>query len=407
MNTGSSKYIQVIENIHRELMTSELSGSIGLHSGTSGIALFFAYYDRVIRQTNEASQRVIDILEYNIAQIDSGNLQHTICSGISGFGWLCEHLRQIGMLDKEDIEFLDDLDPFLYKQMMLNIKDGNYDFLHGALGVGTYFLSRFNKKEVHGYLNDLLIELEKSAIVCENGTAKWMSVLKIETGEKGYNISLSHGMSSIAAFLSRLYQLNFETERVSELLTRTMTYILDQITYTQGSISYFPSYSKESSAGNHFSRLGWCYGDLGIACVLRNVATILKNKELEDAAIQILLHTSKRRDLQINAVIDAGLCHGSAGIAHIFWILYMNTQIQEFSEAADYWLNVTMQMATYLDGLCGFKAYRTEEYGGPVKSEALLDGIAGIGLALLSQLNRDETAWNECLMLSQDDVKIR
>jgi len=43
------------------------------------------------------------------------------------------------MLDKEDIIFLDDLDPFLYKKMIIDIKRGNYDFLHGALGVATYF----------------------------------------------------------------------------------------------------------------------------------------------------------------------------------------------------------------------------------------------------------------------------
>jgi len=47
---SSSKYIQVIEDIHKELMTCELSENIGLHSGTPGIALFLAYYDRIIKQ---------------------------------------------------------------------------------------------------------------------------------------------------------------------------------------------------------------------------------------------------------------------------------------------------------------------------------------------------------------------
>lgn len=400
MATNSSKYLQIIENIHDVLVTSELSNNIGLHGGTSGIALFLAYYDRIIRKENEVSQRVIDILEHNIKQIESGKLQHTICSGISGFGWLCEHLRQLGMLGREDIEFLDDLDPFLYQQMMIDIKGGNYDFLHGALGVGTYFLSRFDKKEVPEYLNDLLTELEKSAIECENGEVKWISVLKQETGEKGFNISLSHGMSSIAAFLVRLYQLNFETERVERLLTKTMIYILDQITYTEGSVSYFPSYSKESSTGNHFSRLGWCYGDLGIAYVLWEAAIVLKNKEWEEIAIQILLHNSKRRDLQINVINDAGLCHGSAGVAHIFWSLYQNTRLEIFRETTDYWLDITMQMAKYEDGLAGYKAYYSEEKGGSANSDSLIEGISGIGLAFLSHIKDNEVAWGECFMLT-------
>ena len=224
-------------------------------------------------------------------------------------------------------------------------------------------------------------------------------MLNYETGEKGYNISLSHGMASIAAFFIRLHQLNFETERVGRLLTQVITYILDQITYTEGSGSYFPSYSKKSNALNFNSRLGWCYGDLGIAHVLWQAAVSLKNKEWEDTAIQILLHNSNRRDLQKNDIMDAGLCHGSAGVAHIFWNLYLNTRVQKFQETTDYWLNITMQMEKYTEGSAGFMAWRTEKLGGFVKSDSLLEGIAGIGLVLLSHLNSNETGWDECFML--------
>jgi len=358
---SSSKYIQVIEDINSVLRTSELSGNIGLHIGTSGIALFLAYYDRIIQQKKEVSQRVLDILEHNVKQINSGFRQHTICSGISGFGWLCEHLRKLGMLDRGYIEFLDDLDPFLYQQMINDMKNGNYDFLHGALGVGTYFLSRFEKKEIPGYLEELLTELEKSGEPCENGTVKWISVLNIETGEKGYNISLAHGMASIAAFLVRLCQLNIETEKIDRILTQTITYILDQITYREGNLAYFPSYSKENSKGSASSRLGWCYGDLGIAHILWQAAVVLNNKEWENTALQILHHTANRLDLQINGIHDAGLCHGSAGVAHVFWNLFLNTGLPEFRETTDYWLNTALQMSKYDDGLAGFKAWRTED----------------------------------------------
>lgn len=269
MDTGSSRYIQVIENIHKELMTSELSDNVGLHAGTSGVALFLAYYDRIILGKNDVSPRVMEILEHNINQIDSGNRLHTICSGISGFGWLCEHLRKLGILRREQISFLDDLDPFLIGEIINDIRQGNYDYLHGALGTGTYFLSRFDLKVIPNYIEKLFYELEKSAIPCKNDAVKWMSVLDPETGGMGYNISLSHGMSSIAAFLVRLYQLNFKMERVGRSLTQTITYVLDQTIYIEGDLSYFPSYSKERGKENYYSRLGWCYGDLGIAHILR------------------------------------------------------------------------------------------------------------------------------------------
>ena len=152
MNTENSRLIQVIENINKELISSGLSDNIGLHGGTSGIALFMAYYDRIILKQKKVSQRVFNIMKHNIECIDSGNRQPSICSGISGFGWLCEHLRKLGMLNRVDIEFLDDLDIFLHRRMIHDIKARNYDFLHGAIGIGTYFLSRFDKKEVQAYL---------------------------------------------------------------------------------------------------------------------------------------------------------------------------------------------------------------------------------------------------------------
>jgi lantibiotic modifying enzyme len=285
--------------------------------------------------------------------------------------------------------------------MTNDIQSGNYDFLHSAPGVGMYFLSRFDKKEVPVYLEELLTALEKSGEPCENGAVKWISVLKAETGEKGYNICLSHGMSSISAFLIRFLKLNFETERVTGLLKRTVTYILDQMTYTEGGLSFFPSYSKESSPGNHYSRLGWCYGDLGIAHILWQASVVLKNKDWENIALKILKHTTiNRRDLEVNAIRDAGICHGSAGVLHVFWSLFLKTGQQEFQEATDYWVNVTLKMQKYDDGLVGYKAWRTEEYGGPENSDLLLEGIAGIGIVLLSYLDSDQMAWDECFMLS-------
>jgi len=400
MSTSSSKYLQIIENIHKELMTCELSGNIGLHGGTSGIALFIAYYYRIIQKKTKVNQRVFDILEHNVKLINSGYRQHTISNGISGFGWLCEYLRKLGMLKREDIEFLDDLDPFLYQVMIANIQQGKYDFLHGALGVASYFTSRFDKKEVSEYIEKLLVELEKSGIHCENDAVKWESVLNTETGKKGYNISLSHGISSIAAFLIKLHQLNFEMERVEKLLRRTINYILDQIIYTEGVISYFPSYSKDSDLERLYSRLGWCYGDLGIAHILWQASIVQDNKDLENTALKILLHNCSRRDLQKNFINDAGLCHGSSGVAHIFWNLFLNTEIQEFKEVTDYWLHVTLQMAKYDDGLAGFKVWRREEDGGSSQSYNFLEGISGIGLFLLSYFKSKETTWDNCLMLS-------
>jgi lantibiotic modifying enzyme len=114
----------------------------------------------------------------------------------------------------------------------------------------------------------------------------------------------------------------------------------------------------------------------------------------------ILSHSATRRGLQENSVLDAGVCHGTAGIASIFNRLYLKTAREEFKEAAVYWCQETLSMAKFEDGFAGYKTWRTEKYGGWQTSTSLLEGVSGIGLCLLSFVTSDDPAWDECFLLS-------
>jgi hypothetical protein len=112
----------------------------------------------------------------------------------------------------------------------------------------------------------------------------------------------------------------------------------------------------------------------------------------------LLFAAEKRRNLQENYVMDAGLCHGTAGIGHIFYRMWRNTRMLEFKNAADYWMNETLKMAKFEDGLTGYKTWHGKS--GWINSYGLLEGIAGIGLALLTYYYEIEPTWDECLLLS-------
>lgn len=396
-----SKELKLVNTIYNELISYDLSGNIGLHGGTSGVALFLTYYDHLILGKQEISKKICDILEFNINWINSGKKIHTICRGFSGFGWTCEHLVKMGILDNDDIDFLNELDPILYKQMIYDVRHNNYEFLHGAIGTGLYFLSRFEKnKESAIYLERLITELENTGISCENNTIKWISTLNFETGQKGCDISMSHGMSGLVAFLIKLFLLGFEVGRVKKLLVGVINYILKQVTYKEGNLSYFPTHSKEGNYGLPFSRLAWCYGDLSIAHALLRASIVMNDNELGNIALKILFHSCNRLDLQSNGVYDTGLCHGTSGIAHIFWNLYLNTHIQKFKDVSAYWIHQTTQMMEIYSDRFNLKSYKTGEYGKYANSVSLLEGLAGVGLALLSQLTEEKLVWDESLMLS-------
>ncbi|MCP4157109.1 MAG: hypothetical protein GY757_55875 [bacterium] len=148
------------------------------------------------------------------------------------------------------------------------------------------------------------------------------------------------------------------------------------------------------------SRLAWCYGDLGMGVALWQAGKIAGNKEWEEEAVEILLKTTERREPKQNAIVDAGLCHGAAGNAHIYNRMYINTGNEAFKEAALYWLDLTLKMAVYEDGFAGYKVWHTEEYGGWQNENGFLEGIAGIGLAIFSFVSELEPKWDYSLYLS-------
>ena len=388
------KKLEKIENC----LSNEKINDIGLLTGNSSIALFIFYYFKFKNKVSDEN-KILNPVNKILEEINNGYNYHTFCTGIGGFGWSIEHLKQNIFFKNEDIEFLDDLDEYLYNKMITDIQTGNYDYLHGAIGNGIFFLSRLHKEQSKKYIVELINELEKQSIKEADGSVKWESVLDIEKGTRGYNLSLSHGLGSIIAFLSKVYKAEIYKEKVSELLKGSINYLLKNQLDFKNHGSYFPSWVCEGEPISR-SRLAWCYGDLGISVALYLAGKATNNKEWEQKAIEILLYSSNRRDIQKEYVVDAGLCHGASGIAHIFNRMYINTGIEKFKETSEYWFDITLKMATFEDGLAGYKAWHTEKYGGWVNEVGILEGIAGIGLALISAVSDIEPKWDECLLLS-------
>mgnify|MGYP000993101183 CR=1 FL=1 len=97
-------------------------------------------------------------------------------------------------------------------------------------------------------------------------------------------------------------------------------------------------------------------------------------------------------------VFDAGICHGSAGVAHIFNKMAHYTNNVIFKEAADYWIKKTLEFAHHKDGIGGYKSYtHTDEKW--KKEVGFLEGSIGIGLVLSSYITGNFD-WDYCLMLN-------
>lgn len=394
----SPKYEEKLTEIAEVLLekAGETDGP-SLMGGKSGAALFFFYYGKYTMK-----EKYVDfglaLLSEIFDTINEGFVYHTFAGGLAGIGWTVEHLSRVEFLDTDTNEVLGDLDPFLDRMMKGEIKEGYFDYLHAALGIGLYFLSRSGSPDAGDYLSALVDGLEKVSQKDKEGSLKWLSVLDHEKKTEGFNLSLSHGISSIIAILSRLYQRGINKEKTFFLLEGAVNYLLQQAQDPEKYAVIFPSWISDPPIFS--SRLGWCYGDLGNAITLWQAAQIAKKKEWEGMAVKTILHASKRRDPVAEYINDAGLCHGAVGVAHLYNRMYHYTGLEKCRETALYWYDKTLKFAVNEDGLAGFKTFRTQDLGGPHPDPGFLEGISGIGLALISLLSDIEPQWDEALLMS-------
>ena len=148
-----------LEEIARILCDStDKIDNIGVLSGVSGLVLFMYYYSRYTDNSKYAEVGE-QILEKAVEMINNGFTLHTFCSGIGGLAWTCEHLEQNGFIDRETFSFLNVLEPYLMSCMKNEFNNNNYDFLHGGLGVGYYFLSK--KKTGQKNIDALVLMVKK------------------------------------------------------------------------------------------------------------------------------------------------------------------------------------------------------------------------------------------------------
>lgn len=394
-----------LHDIQKSLIDTTLGDdSIGILAGSTGMAVFHFYYGR--HYPNEHSVDLGSlIISDAVGAINEGYDYPTFCGGIAGAAWAIELLNQEQLIDIDTDELLGDLDEYLKQMMTLNKNENFFDFLHGLLGIALYFLKRYEnthsntlRARYEELLHQVVLKFEDAVVDDERGL-HWPSFLVRKEQLRGTNLSLSHGLSSIINFMSRLGKHPRFTSRVQPLVEGAIKFTLNLSHKNKSTISSFPDWLTDSGELGQSDRLAWCYGDLGIGLSLLRGADFLGDEALQKKSIAVLKKASLRRNPEEARVMDAGVCHGAFGIAHVFEFLHRETEEVAFKETAEYWLSIGLDMATHSDGLAGYKTYRGGNNPSWKNEPSLLEGVAGIGLVILSHLYPQCNAWNQCLLL--------
>jgi lantibiotic modifying enzyme len=366
--------------------------------GEMGKAIFLAYKYQLAQQESTIT-KCTQLIESSIAQSLDTQPILNFGTGIIGNVWGIGHLIEIGIFDST---IADVIEEDLLTEMLVHSKkqvtDGNYDYLLGGLGI-VLLIRQIGVKKYNLYLRTLIDAIESLASFDLLGkTCFWYQSPSISNPLKRLqviNMGLAHGLPSIILILNMLYSEGVEKGRCKKLIKSCALWMQTKKSNIKVEESFFP-YSFDSTGEFHPSGLRWCYGDLGVAISFYLTGVSLQKVHLSNFGLEIARHCAKRSsELKIQ---ESHLCHGTVGVAHLFNRLYNYTNDQTFKIAAIHWFDQTINnFDPKLD--TGFLVWKGTDNGW-VEFDGLLEGSAGIGLALLSAISEIEPKWDRCLLLS-------
>lgn len=367
---------------------------LSLCSGLSGnVLMAIEYY----KNKGEALGVEVERMVQYIIDESINNPLMTFSSGQAGMNWLYSYLYKEELIEAEDyIDICFDA-AILQQYSLQQLSPGNWDFLHGAVGIAYSSLYSY-KEEYRAYFVQLFKGLDR--ICNENMVMQMFPNFYFE--KQAYimeevNLGLAHGIPSILKFCIQCYKQNV-CKNESFAMGKKIVAFLQQHTNINKTGSYFPSFATSHRKADVQSRLAWCYGDLGIGIILYQAGIAFNDHKIVGFALEVLMHTTKRRSVEETNIHDASICHGSAGVAHIYNRMWHYTNDPLFKEATDYWMQKTWDFAYHEDGVAGYKMYHPKD-NSYHNSFGLLEGAAGIGLVLLSYLTGN-FSWDYCLMLN-------
>lgn len=369
-----------------------------LMGGDFGTAIFLAQYADFAN--NEAcSTKAIELIETSYEYLSQGRTNASFCNGLAGFGWGLHYLIGKGLLEIDFQEIHDSIGTLIAKDSLRLLQEKEYDFLHRGSGGILYFLELAHQKDAKEYLEEAVSLLHQSAVF-DGPFIKWQhDPWKRLASYKGVNTSyvlgLAHGVPSILSLLSRIYEKGIAKDTCHRLTEGIIPWI-KSMRLPEGFNSLYPS-SETLGAPPTDSRLGWCYGDLGIARALLTAGQVFNNTEWLALAEEIYLFTSKRLDPDVNKIKDAAICHGSIGISHLFYDAWQHLQRDELLQTSNYWMEQTLKFAKYPSGYCGYQ-YATEK--GPENTTIFLNGITGIGFGMLNRIHPPSSGWDRMLLMN-------
>jgi class I lanthipeptide synthase len=391
--------------------------SASLAAGAAGLAVCHAAAAHGLRD-DRSRELAGTYLDSAIEVLGSQPLSLSLYSGFTGIAWAADLVDRL--LPGEAGDRNDDIDVALARAVRRYPREGPYDLIDGLTGIGVYALARWPRPAAVECLAGVLEQLAARAVSDGHGVRWWTFADGLAGPRRelyrngGVDVGMAHGMAGVIPLLARACAMGSCEPAMRPLLDGAVEWLLGNLVDTPAGPTV-PSFVA-SDAEPAPARSAWCYGDPGVAMALILAARDVDEPDWELAGTELAVRAAKRSP-ELSGVSDAAVCHGSAGLAHVFSRMYWLTGRPELADAATAWLQRTLAACTH--------ARRADsQEPGPVRTKprlsnaspgelpqrlgsappwngpGLLEGAAGVALVLLAACLPDEPAWDQMLFVS-------
>lgn len=318
--------------------------------------------------------------------------------GFSGISWVAAHLA--GRLFEETQDNCLEVDEVLLATLDNPQWNARYELLNGVVGIGVYARERLPRPSALRLIEVVIDRLDACAEHSAAGAAffnptETLNPAYRDMAPRGmYNLGIAHGVAGVISFLGSLCRSGVAVERAAPLLADSVAWLLARELPPGGNYRFKSTFTPDRDID--ICRLGWCHGDLAVATALLVAARGAGEPSWEQHARRIA-RSAAALTVDNTPVPDAGLCHGTAGIGHLFNRLYQETDEPSLGEAARTWLRRAIAMRKPGHGIGGYQMFqRGERYDNP----GFRVGSSGIALALLAAASPVAPDWDRLLMAS-------
>ena len=346
-------------------------GSPGLADGAAGLAVAFDRFDE--RWPGEGyGAHAQALLRAAAAEVIHRPGGIGLYSGATGVAWAIAHLR--GRPAADVVAVGDRITALVLQRVQDAPWTGPYDLVGGLVGVGVLALERIDEEVGRAMLEATIDRLGELAVPGEG--ISWLTpvahlpeTLRARAPQGLVNTGVAHGVAGVVALLGAATGAG--VGRAGLLLADAVRWLLAQEVdgrMPTQVISGTPSFGRDA---------GWCYGDPGLAVALLGAARGAGHADWESLAVR---RARACGALERAWIVDASLCHGSAGMAHALTRIAAATGDDAVGTTAAVWRD------------------RIEEQR-PVGA-GVLEGTAGVALALLAGSEPSGAGWDRFLMVS-------